>query len=267
MKAKPYNTLYCADNLKILKDKIADNSIDLIYMDPPFFTQRDFKDFTDKWKGIDTYLDFIKARLIECHRVLKPTGSIFLHCDYRANYRLRVLLDNIFGKTHFKNEIIWIYHGPSSPGQKWFNRKHDSIFWFSKTSKWVFNKEKIRVPYKDPKQNLRKSFSPSGKFTALEAEKQRNKGKIPEDWWQMRIVCKSKNENTRYPTQKPLALLDRIIKASSNEGDIVLDPFCGSGTTCISAHILNRKWIGIDINKKAIQICEKRFKQENMSLF
>ena len=267
MKTVICDKLYCADNLNIMR-KLPDNSIDLIYMDPPFFTQRDFKDFTDKWEGIETYLEFIKVRLIECHRLLKPTGSLFVHLDWRMSHYIKIELDKIFGvknpcskDTFFVNEIIWHYYNIACPSKKFLAKNHDTILWYSKNKKQIFNIDKVRKPYAFNSNWVKNSKSYGDQY------KPNKIGKKMTDVWDIPTINNMAKERTGWPTQKPLALLDRIIKASSNEGAVVLDPFCGSGTTCVSAHRLKRKWIGIDKNKRAISICKKRFKQENMSLF
>ena len=201
------------------------------------------------------------VRLIEMHRVLKDTGSIYFHCDSTMSHYIKIMMDIIFGEENFRNEIVWCYHGPGSPYMKQFNRKSDTIFWYSKGDKWIFNKDSIRVPFKDPNQSLRKVMSVSGAFSEKEVIEYREKGKIPENWWEIRIAARSKKEYVGYPTQKPLKLLERIIKASSNEGDVVLDPFCGCATTCVAAEIFNRKWIGIDTSHKTYELVKERLKE------
>ncbi|MCY4419492.1 MAG: DNA methyltransferase [Cytophagales bacterium] len=214
-------------------------------------------------EGMGAYLCFMGVRLLEMHRLLKPTGSIYLHCDPTASHYLKAIMDAIFGEKNFRNEIVWCYTGPGSPGMRQFNRKSDTIFWYSKGKEWVFNKDEIRIPYKDPNQSLRRAMSSTGSFTKEEIEVNRKKGKIPENWWSsFALAVRSKKENTGYPTQKPIKLLERIIKASSNEGDIVLDPFCGCATTCVAAERLNRQWVGIDIWKKSHALIVKRAESE-----
>jgi site-specific DNA-methyltransferase (adenine-specific) len=206
------------------------------------------------------YLTYMAQRIIEMHRVLKDTGSIYLHCDPTASHYLKILLDEIFGKSNFRNEIIWCYTGPGSPAMRQFNRKSDSIFWYSKGEKWTFNVDAVRLPYKGGKVH-------SGGFMEKDGSRldplKYTKGKVPENWWSdIAIVARSKNERVGYPTQKPLALLKRIITASSNEGDIVLDPFCGCATTCVAAQQLNRKWIGIDVEQQAVGILMERLRDD-----
>ena len=211
--------------------------------------------------GMLAYLVYMAERITAMHRVLKDTGSIYLHCDPTASHYLKTILDCVFGKKNFRNEIVWCYHGPGSPNMRQFNRKTDSIFWYNKGGTWIFNRDAVRMPYKDPKQTLRRAMSTTQSFTEQEAEQNRERGKVPENWWEMRIAARSKNEYLGYPTQKPLALLERIIKASSNKDDIVLDPFCGCGTTAEAAYKLGRKLIGIDISPYAItRVCRDRLK-------
>lgn len=204
------------------------------------------------------YLIYMAERLLWMKKILKDTGSIYYHCDPTASHYIKIIMDGIFGYENLRNEIVWAYHGPGSPGQKQFSRKHDIIFWYSQGLQWCFNSDNIRVPYKDPKQTLRRIYSTSGSFTEEEAKEYRERGKIPEDWWEIRIAPRSKREYLGYPTQKPLALLDRIIRASSKKGDLVLDPFCGCGTTLEASAKLNRKWLGIDISPTAVEIIKDR---------
>ncbi|MGR3913846.1 MAG: site-specific DNA-methyltransferase, partial [Gammaproteobacteria bacterium] len=192
--------------------------------------------------GMLSYLSYMAERIAEMKRLLKPSGGIFLHCDPTADYHLRIIMDTVFGGRNFRNQIIWCYTGPGSPNMRQFNRKHDVIFWYGAGSAWTFNADAVRVPYIDAKQSLRKrmgeKFDDPG-----EIQKYRERGKIPETWWRMRIAPRSKKEYLGYPTQKPIALLERIIAAASNPGDLVLDPFCGCGTTIDAAHRLRRNWI------------------------
>ncbi len=294
-------TIFCRDNLDILQG-INSNSIDLIYLDPPFnkkkiftspirgsakgasfsdiFTAEDIKDewlqtikedqdklysFLESVRVIEgrtsynfCYLAYMAIRLMEMHRVLKDTGSIYYHCDPTMSHYIKILMDIIFGEKNFRNEIVWGYTGPGSPRMRQFNRKHDTVFWYSKGNTWTFNGNDVRLPYKDGGPHtggygINKDIS----------IKYGKKGKIPETWWtNIAIAVRSKSQRQGYPTQKPLALLERIIKASSNEGDIVLDPFCGCATTCIAAEKLNRQWIGIDVSVIAYELVQDRLKNE-----
>jgi len=214
-------------------------------------------------KPMMAYLTYMAQRIVEMYRILKETGSLYLHCDPTASHYLKHVLDSIFGKGNFRNEILWCYTGPGSPGMRQFNRKSDTIFWYSKGKAWTFNKDAVRMPYKDKNQTFRKIFDTKGGWTEEDVEELRGKGKVPENWWtDIAIVARSKHERTGYPTQKPLKLLKRIILASSNEGDIVLDPFCGCATTCVAAQQLGRKWIGIDIEKQPVKILIERLSDD-----
>jgi len=248
------NKIIYGDNLTQMR-QIPPKSIDLIYLDPQFFSQRDyeiifgdereFPGFYDIWKGkggketrvggIKVYKRFMKRRLIEMHKILKPTGTIFLHCDKHANHHLRLLLDEIFGSKNFLNEIIWFYKF-GGRGKKQFAQKHDNIYWYAKGKKWTFNADKVLVPFE----------SKMTEWSREKSGKDMPKGKVVEDVWDIPSINAMANERVGYKTQKPEALLERIILAASNEGDLVLDPFCGCGTTIAVAKRLNRKFIGID---------------------
>jgi len=173
------------------------------------------------------------------------------------SHYLKLLLDCIFGEKNFRNEIVWCYTGPGSPKMRQFNRKHDTILWYSKGMAWIFNANDTRVPHKDGGPHT------GGYGIDKElAEKYGKKGKIPETWWNIAIAPRRKKEYVGFPTQKPLALLERIIKASSNEGDMVLDAFCGCATACVAAEKLGRQWIGIDTGVKAYTLVQTRIKDE-----
>ena len=310
MSVKP-NTLFTGDNLYILAGMDSE-SVDLIYLDPPFNSKRLYKApigskaagaaFKDMWswddvdqarleslleeypslfylvsftglshsKGMAAYLLYMAQRLVEMRRVLKPAGSVYLHCDPTASHYLKPLMDMIFGKNKFRNEIVWCYTGPSG-GKRNFPAKHDVIFRYTKTDDWVFNPDDVRVPYKSLSTQHGEGGATGGiggKLTKDTVPAYKSKGKIPEDWWdEMSPVGRIKNERTGYPTQKPLALLDRIIKASSKEGDVVFDPFCGCATTCVSAQNLRRKWIGIDISEVAATLVAERLADAHGKIF
>lgn len=210
--------------------------------------------------GMLAYLTYMAERLEQCHRILKPTGSIFLHCDPTANAYLRVLMSAIFGANNFRNEIVWCYRGPGSPKMRQFNRKHDTIFWYSRGAKWTFNRDAVRIAHhKKTEANYKSGLGGSG-F----ADTPLVSGKVPESWWAeakgngLCIVPKSPRQYLGYPTQKPRALLERIITAASNPGDLVLDPFCGCGTAVDAANRLGRRWAGIDISSFAIDLIRDR---------
>jgi len=285
------NTLYTNDNLYVLSG-LNTGSVDLIYLDPPFNSKRTFTapagskaagtSFKDMWTwndvdehNLDTlavgfpsltqyitsigsihgkpmmaYLTYMSQRIVEMHRTLKDSGSLYLHCDPTASHYLKIVLDGIFGKKNFVNEIIWHYSWGLHVTTRW-NRKHDTILMYAKTGERniVFNADPVREAYskaskmtKDPKWN--KSYN--------------EKGKLPEDVWNIPTINAMSKERTGYPTQKPLELIRRIILASSNEGDIVMDPFCGCATTCVAAQQLQRRWIGIDIEKQAVNVLVQR---------
>ena len=204
------------------------------------------------------FLCFMGVRLMEMHRILQEDGSLYLHCDPTASHYLKALLDAIFGRAQFRNEIIWCYTGPGSPKMRQFNRKHDVILWYAKGSTWTFNKNAVRLPHKDGGPH-----AGGFKGAALKPDDPSygEKGKVPETWWtDIAIAARSSSQYLGYPTQKPLALYERIIKASSNEGDWVLDPFCGCATTPIAAENLGRRWVGIDIWDKAHETVLQRLK-------
>jgi len=206
---------------------------------------------------LDAYLVNMAERLIAMRNVLKPTGSIYLHCDRTAAHYLKALMDLIFGKKNFRNGIIWCYTGPSNT-KRWFPQKHDNIFWYSMGDKWTFNWESVLAPY----NRLNTQTGGGGIGGRLEGELRQQllgRGKVPEDWWsEFSPVGRIERERIGYPTQKPLALLERIISASSNPGDLVLDPFCGCGTTLHAAHGLGRRCVGIDIARFAVGLVRNR---------
>jgi site-specific DNA-methyltransferase (adenine-specific) len=172
------------------------------------------------------------------------------------------VLDEIFGRNNFRNEIIGCYKRPSAPKQRQLPRLHDIILWYSKGKEWTFNGENIRVPYAQSSLDRAGYAANKSKMTDGGVVELTEGGKLPEDWWDIPMLKGNSKEATGYPTQKPLALLHRIINASSNEGDIVFDPFCGCATTCVAAQQLNRKWIGIDIEKHAVNILVERLSND-----
>lgn len=240
------NLIYCGDNLEVLA-KFPEKSIDLIYADPPFFSNKNYeiiwgngaemKVYEDRWKGgINVYIEWMKERLWQGYRVLKDTGSMYLHCDWHASHRLRIAMDEIFGEKNFQNEIIWAYR-TGGVSKRRFGRKHDTILFYAKGTEHTFNIEKERIYYNKP--FFTSNADEQGRYYA---------DVLMRDVWEIPAVINVSKERLGYPTQKPEALLKRIILASSNKGDIVLDPFCGCGTTLVVAHQLGRKWIGIDVS-------------------
>ena len=326
------NKLYFGDNLDILKDKISSESIDLIYLDPPFQSGKNYNQifkpetfgvkgatsqiqaFEDTWnwgpeaereytelitgrltkepprqKLIDlmkamrsylterspllAYLCMMSPRLLELRRVLKPTGSIYLHCDPTASHYLKLLMDAIFGTRNFLREIIWSMEtssGYKSQAKNWI-RSHDTLLFYSKTSKHFFNK--LFHPHKNEYISRFKKVNgndrryrddrPGGRKQYLDETPGVAMGDVWDDIMSFQQASTIK-EYLGYPTQKPEALLERIIKASSNKGELVLDPFCGCGTTIAAAEKLNRNWVGIDITYLAIDVIKKRLEKHHI---
>lgn len=245
------NKVYCMDNLELLK-QLPDESIDLIYCDILYNTGRKLKDYDDNLGTPQQAMEWYRPRLIEMKRVLKETGSIYLQCDYRLVHYLKVEMDGIFGLNNFRNDIIWCYNSPSNE-TKGFLKKHDNILRYSKSNNFIFNKDEIRIPYnKETIARYGRKSPGRGNKTELN-----RLGKIPEDWWVISII-KNQSEKVNYVSQKPKALLTRIIKASSNEGDVVADFFCGSGTSLVVAKELGRQYVGCDINPRAVEITKQR---------
>jgi DNA modification methylase len=268
------NRLLLGDNLALMSALLPDyeGRVNLIYADPPFFTNRRFSarigrgedsrkpgqwqmavGYHDHWDGLDSYLDFLYQRLAVMYRLLAPNGTLYLHLDWHADAYARLLLDEFFGADHLLNEVIWAYHGPS-PIRSAFNRKHDTILVYVKNGDYVFNADAVREPYN---KNTVKTFNSSpragfGKVPDLA------RGKVPEDWWYFPVVARLHNERTGYPTQKPVALLERIILASSNPGDLVADFFCGSGTTSFVAAKHGRRFIASDASFRALHTTRGR---------
>lgn len=362
------DTLYYGDNLPILRDYIPPESVDLIYLDPPFNSSRTynvlFKDESGKsaqaqiaafedtwhWNGnteaqyvelvteiggevghmisamrefigtnqMMAYLVMMAARLVELHRVLKPTGSLYLHCDPTASHYLKVLLDTIFGARNFRNEVTWKRsdaHNDGKQGAKQYGRVHDIIFFYTKSNDWTWNPQYNELPqstqdkwYRHVEEGTGRRYNmadltaakaggdtlyefngvtpPEGRYWAYSRDKMEamaregkivysssgrpymkryldeSKGVSLQDWWDDIDMLRgiTGNERLGYPTQKPLALLERIIQASSNEGDVVLDPFAGCGTAVVAAQKLNRRWIGIDVTHLAVALLKFRLK-------
>jgi len=276
---KPKNRLIWGDNLSVMAALLSkyEGKIDLIYTDPPFFTNRKFKarigrgedsrkpekwkladGYHDNWADLDAYLDFLYQRLALMVRLLSPKGSIYLHLDWHADAYARLILDELLGAEKFLNEIIWTYHGPS-PIRSAFNRKHDTILSYAKSNDYTFNADAVREPYNENTVNTFKSSPKAGfgKIPDLE------RGKVPEDWWYFPVVARLHNERTGYPTQKPLALLERIILASSNPDDLVADFFSGSGTTAYVAARHDRTFIAVDESFRAVHTTRNRLLEVN----
>jgi DNA modification methylase len=281
--AAPANRLILGDNLAVMAALLPEyeGRIDLIYADPPFFTNRHYRarvgrgedsrkpqewqmadGYPDHWEDLDAYLDMLYPRLALMHRLLSPTGTLYLHLDWHADAYARLLLDEIFGADRLLNEIIWIYHGPS-PIRTAFNRKHDTILVYTKSENYTFNVDAVRQPYnpvtvKTFASSLKAGF---GKVPDLE------RGKVPEDWWYFPVVARLHNERTGYPTQKPEALLERIILASSNPGELVADFFCGSGTAAAAAAQAGRRFIAVDGAWRAVHTTYTRLVEAGAAPF
>jgi len=254
--------IYCGDCLVKLQG-LASESIDLIYIDPPFNSNHnyassvkasDHRSFKDRFDGVNAYLRYMQPRLKELYRVLKPTGSFYYHCDWHASHYIKVLLDSpdLLGYANFQNEIVWCYRSGGASPRKRFSRKHDIILFYSKTDDYVFNglREKSYnrglKPYRF--RGVEEHRDEAGWYTEVGMK----------DYWEINMVGRTSRERLDYPTQKPGALLERIVSASSNVGDVVLDAFCGSGTTLAAAQKLGRRWIGIDISPAACKLAGER---------
>ena len=308
MKSFLNNRLYFGDCLDVMREDIPDESVDLVYLDPPFNSKRLYNAFiggaqwvafNDTWRwheAIDdfdevardvslsdtieglrkihgkgsnlAYLSYMANRLRECHRVLKTTGSIYLHCDPTMSHSLKLLMDGIFGAKNFRNEIIWNYRKWST-GKYTFQKNHDIILFYSKTQtrKRTFNQ--IYMPRAEStlkrfgEGKIVSGYDESGRRLPSKIEGD-SEGVRQDDVWYIRRVPPIKQ---LYPTQKPEKLLERIIQASTNEKDIVLDPFCGCGTTVHVAHSLGRRWIGIDVCVNACKVIEKRLSEHFDSIW
>lgn len=266
-----HSQVHLADNLTVL-NALQSASIDLVYIDPPFNTgkiqaRRELKttrdssgdrvgfgshtyktevlgtrDYRDQF---DDYLAFLEPRLREAHRMLKPTGSLYFHIDYREAHYCKLLLDEIFGRENFLNEIIWAYDFGGRARDRW-PAKHDTIFFYARQAgSHIFNRDAIdRIPYMAP---------------GLVGREKAERGKLPTDTWWHTIVGTNSREKTGYPTQKPVAILERILKASPSPGDWVLDFFAGSGTTGQACLNLEGNFILVDNNPQAFQVMKKRF--------
>jgi len=311
--------VYCGDNLEQLK-KLPDGCVDLIYIDPPFNSNRNYevfwgetkekRAFEDRHASTQAYIEFMRPRCEQLHRVLKKTGSFYFHCDWHASHYVKVMLDQIFGENQFQNEIIWKRTTSHNDPQKYGNI-HDSIFYYVKGQEWTWNS--VYQAYSDDFIKRFKRTDPDGRkwyddnitgagetrgdyewkgmkpasgrhwaYDKETMERLENEGRIfytntgmprlkryldeakgiplQTIWTDISPINSQAAERLGYPTQKPLALLDRIIKASSNPNDIVLDAFCGCGTALVAAENLGRQWIGIDVSPTACRVMAKRLR-------
>jgi len=313
--------IYCGDNLEQLK-KLPENSVDLIYIDPPFNSNRNYevfwgetkekRAFEDRHASTRAYIEFMRPRCVELHRVLKKTGSFYYHCDWHASHYVKIMLDQIFSENQFQTEIIWRRTNAKGLASKSFPNDHDTIFYYTKNNKYTFNRQylphnedyiKAFYKYVEPKtgrryrladltnpnkdrpnltyeflgvkrvwrwtkERMQKSYEKGiviqtkpGAVPALKRYLDEQKGNpVDSIWTDIPPIQAQAAERLGYPTQKPLALLDRIIKASSNPNDIVLDAFCGCGTAIVAAENLGRQWIGIDISPTACRVMAKRMR-------
>jgi len=323
------NLLICGDNLKALDDlKKQGIKVDLIYLDPPFFSNRHYevvwgdeaevRSFKDRWAGgIHVYIEWMRERVVKMYDILKDTGSFYLHCDTSASHYLKIMLDDIFSHQNFRSEIIWkrsSAHSDTKQGRMQHGRIHDTLFFYTKSDSWAWNpvyapydQGYINRFYKHVEEDTGRKYQLDNiagpgdaskgnpkyevmgvtrywRYSKKKMEELINQGRIVQTrsgtvprykryldempgvplqdmWIDINPISSHSSERLGYPTQKPEALLERIIKASSNEGDIVLDPFCGCGTAMAVAHRLKRKWMGIDISPTAIILVEKRLEQ------
>lgn len=263
------NQVYLMDNLSLLKE-IASQSIDLIVIDPQYCSEEDYVEFSDNWESISGYLGYMKERFLEMHRVLKNTGSFYNLCDGHAKFELKLLLDRIFGKERFRREIIW--NGGSVSGFKttvkgWV-RQHDTILYYTKSKDFTFNKQYqphtkryIAQSFRYKDEDGRVYRKRRDKKQYLDESPGRLLGSVWNDIYSFQTRTRAK-EYLKYPTQKPEKLLERLILASSNPGDIVADFFCGTGTTLKVALDNERDYIGCDNNPNAIDLCKKRLNGE-----
>ncbi len=281
------NRLIYGDNLLAMAALLAGDEntpslrgkVDLIYIDPPFDSKADYRTkvtlpgveieqkptvieqfaYSDTWSdGTASYLAMITPRLILMRELLADTGSIYVHLDWHVGHYVKLVMDEVFGKNNLINEIVWCYTRPAAPNQQNFSRVHDSIYWYSKGTKYKFNSDDVRIPYSAASLARAGYAGTASKMTGGAGVQLKDEGKIPEDWWEIYALKGNSQEYTAYATQKPSKLLDRIIKASSDEGDIVADFNCGSGTTAAVAEKLGRKWITTDIGKPACMVTRKR---------
>jgi site-specific DNA-methyltransferase (adenine-specific) len=263
-----------ADNLDVLA-AIPDGAVDLVYADPPFGTgglqrltsirtgsgertRRGFGGREVPWEVVGEqawaddlplpeHLTALRARVEEIRRVLALHGSLYLHVDWRTSHHVRLMLDEVFGAQRFLNELVWAYDYGGRARDRW-PRKHDTILWYAKGDEWAFERDQIdRIPYMAP---------------GLVGPEKASRGKLPTDVWWMTIVPPASPERTGYPTQKPVRLLERIVAASSRPGDLVLDPYAGSGTTGVAAARLGRRWLLVDRNPAAVAIARGRLAGE-----
>ena len=255
--------IHCADNLEVLRSLDSD-SVDLIATDPPYNTGRDFGAYADK-RG-SGYIDWLGERLVECRRLLKSTGSIYVQCDPHESHYIKVRMDEIFGRANFRNEIVWCYSN-CGRSKSTFAAKHDTIFFYSKSDAFRFEyKSPVRPSYLDSHY---RQVDGRGRRCRIRVDAGKTRTYYPasgvtcSDWWtDIASLNSQAAERVGYPTQKPVAIYERIIQASSPAGGFVLDPWMGSGTTLVAAKRLGRRFVGIDSNPEAVKIAERRLAAE-----
>ncbi|UCD01147.1 MAG: site-specific DNA-methyltransferase [Promethearchaeota archaeon] len=270
------NKLFWGDSLEVLYFLINnyEEKIDLIYIDPPFFSGTNYQinieeedkfynsiAYFDHWNNdLDSYLQMIYERLLLFKKILSKKGLVFIHSDWHANHYIRLILDEVFGENRFVNNIIWYYYNKYSAGKKNLPRAHDTILVYSNSSKYTFNE--IRIPRKKPRKQLMR-VNVEGVLKNVKDKKGHVRyrtvtDKKLDDVWKIPCLQPASKEWTGFPTQKHHDLLERIIKLGSNEGDLIADFFCGTGTTLLAAEKLNRRWIGCDISEYSIYLTRKR---------
>jgi len=271
------NRLFWGDNLHVMR-QLPSESIDLIYIDPPFFSgrqynvifgdQNELRSFSDIWEGgMPGYLIWLNARLYEMKRLLKKTGSIYVHLDWHASHYIKVEMDKIFGVETFNNAVVWHYYNKMSPVSKCFPRGHDVLLAYTKSRQSNFTFNKIEEPRDTPVKQLKRKFI-GGKAINVRNEKgevqyQLKETRRADDVWRISMLQPAdKTERIGYPTQKPETMLERIIQASSNEGDVVADFFLGGGTTAVVAQRLGRRWIACDQSRVAVAITADRLTRQ-----
>lgn len=271
------NKIYLGNCLERMTE-IESKSVDLVYFDPPFFTQKKHSlvtrdsskkyEFCDSWNSLEDYLELIESCLKESNRILKDTGSVFLHCDKIASHYIRVSLDKVFGMKNFRSEIIWSY-------KRWSNSKkgllnsHQNIYFYSKSKNFKFNQYYTDyAPTTNLDQILQDRQKTSNGKSVYKTDESGNivlgkekKGVPLSDTWEIPYLNPKAKERVGYPTQKPVLLLNQLIKIVTDKGDLVIDPFCGSGTTCVAAKSMNRNFIGIDASNDAVDLANQRLEE------
>ena len=270
------NKLFWGENLEVLYSLLNDfeNKIDLIYVDPPFFSGVNYKievfeenkvydsiAYIDSWQNdLDSYLQILFERILLFQKLLSQTGLLFMHLDWHASHYIRILLDEVFGRNKFVNNIIWYYYNKYSAGKKNLPRAYDNILVYSKSQQYTFNE--IRIPRKKPKRQLMR-VNVNGVLKNAKDENGHVRYRIVtdkklDDVWKIPCLQPASKEWTGFPTQKHHKLLERIIKLGSNEGDLIADFFSGSGTTLLAAEKLKRRWIGCDTSEYSMYLTRKR---------